>query len=103
MKNFLSVLVFLVLLVSACVQEVTTVKTVEDVCIEICNSAKQDLTDGPCLGNPIPEFSDWVCDVAHSPRQDLDNLPENQCSVYRSGQAHHFVEVDPDCNLIRSV
>lgn len=59
-----------------------------------------DLSAGPCLSNELAH--DWVCDVAHSPRQDIDNLPENQCSAYREGRAHHFVEVDENCELIKS-
>ena len=56
------------------------------------------MTNGPCLSNEIVE--DWVCDVAHSPRQAVDDLPENQCPAY-GDKASHFVEVDPDCNFIR--
>ncbi len=57
-----------------------------------------DMSPGPCLG--VIE-NDWVCDVAHSPRQPVDDLPENQCQAYINGTAHHFVEVTPDCQLIR--
>ncbi len=54
--------------------------------------------------NPIPNLPDWVCDIAHSPRQsEIDDLPENQCSAYREGRAKHFVEVDMNCNLIRAI
>jgi len=61
-----------------------------------------DLSNGPCLLNPIKDLPDWVCDVAHEPRQTADNQPENQCSSFREGKAHHFVEVDTNCNLITS-
>jgi hypothetical protein len=76
-----------------------------DACIDICESVKdvQDLSNGPCIGNPIKDHPGWVCDVAHSPRQAVDNLEENQCSAYREGLATHFVEVDENCNLIRAV
>jgi len=73
-------------------------------CIEECKKAMisgRDLSNGPCLLNPIPNLKDWVCDVAHNPRQPVDNLPENQCSSFREGKANHFVEVDIACNLIR--
>jgi hypothetical protein len=73
-------------------------------CIELCQAEflkGTDLSDGPCLGNPIPGLEDWVCDVAHSPRQAVDNDPANQCSSYRFGQAKHFVEVDESCNFIK--
>ena len=62
----------------------------------------QDLSSGPCLLDPMPNYPEWVCDVAHSPRQDVDNLPQNQCQAYRNGSAMHFVEITPDCILIRA-
>jgi hypothetical protein len=58
-----------------------------------------DLTDGPCLGVVL---ENWVADVAHDPRQEVDDRPENQCEAYRSGEADHFVELDPEGNLIRA-
>ncbi len=45
----------------------------------------------------------WVCDVAHSPREDVDNLPENQCREFGEGKANHFVEVNPNCEFIKAV
>ena len=59
-----------------------------------------DLSKGPCLAEKLIE--DWVFDIAHNPRQAIDNKPENQCVSYRSGRAHHFVEFDPQGNLIRA-
>jgi hypothetical protein len=66
-------------------------------------NADQNLDTGPCLSDNNDEWNvnDWVCDIAHSPRLDIDNLPENQCLAYTEGQAHHFVEVDENCKLIR--
>jgi hypothetical protein len=58
-----------------------------------------DMSPGPCLG-VIKE--DWVADVAHDPRQDVDDEPENQCEAYRSGEADHFIELDPEGEFIRS-
>ena len=58
-----------------------------------------DMTNGPCLGVIKPG---WVADVAHDPRQPVDDEPANQCAEYRSGEADHFVELDPDGNYIRS-
>ena len=75
-------------------------------CIKLCKAALEkglDLSNGPCLGNPIEKLPNWVCDVAHLPRKDVDNKPENQCSVYREGKANHFVEVDEKCNVIRVI
>jgi hypothetical protein len=58
-----------------------------------------DMTNGPCLGLIKPG---WVADVAHDPRQPVDDDPANQCADYRSGEVAHFVELDPDGNFIRS-
>ena len=58
-----------------------------------------DMSRGPCLGVIKPG---WVADVAHDPREDVDDEPENQCAAYREGEADHFVELDPDGNFIRS-
>lgn len=60
----------------------------------------QDLSNGPCLDNSL--IDNWVLDIVHNPRQDVDNLPENQCSAYRDGTAKHFVELDVQGNLIRA-
>jgi hypothetical protein len=113
-KSILIILALIsVLLLSGCVQlgsedtELFKEPTAKSACIDICNSVKgtQDLSNGPCLSDDNPNWNidDWVCDVAHSPRQDIDNLPENQCQEYREGKVHHFVEVDSNCELIRAV
>jgi hypothetical protein len=62
----------------------------------------QNLSAGPCLLDPIPELPNWVCDVAHSPRQDVDNLRENQCDAWHARTADHFVEVTPECAFIQA-
>jgi hypothetical protein len=61
--------------------------------------AGEDLSAGPCLSNAV--ISDWVADIAHNPRTAIDDQPANQCSAYPN-TAHHFVELDPDGNLIRA-
>ncbi len=61
-----------------------------------------DLSAGPCLAETIPGLDDWVVDIAHDPRQDVDDEPQNQCQRYRDGEAHHFVELTPDGRLIRA-
>ena len=76
-------------------------------CVTLCRSKLIDLAEGivagsPCIGNPISGMPDWVCDVAHNPRQKIDDLPENQCSSFRTGRARHFIEVDSNCGFIRS-
>jgi hypothetical protein len=58
-----------------------------------------DISRGPCLG-VIKEG--WVAEVAHDLRQAVDDEPENQCPEYRSGEADHFVELDPDGDFIPS-
>jgi len=59
----------------------------------------QDLSNGPCLSNNL--MPDWVLDIAHDPRQSVDNLPENQCSAFREGEAHHFIEMDESGKIIK--
>lgn len=112
----LPLLVFALFLLSGCVEEkviVNEVSTYEKVesqkaefnavneCIEACSKATIPLSNGPCLLNPMfnPE---WVCDVAHSPRQEIDNQIENQCSAFGK-TASHFIEVTPECELIKQV
>jgi hypothetical protein len=46
-------------------------------------------------------MENWVADVAHDPRQPVDDDPANQCEEFRAGEAEHFVELDPDGNVIR--
>ena len=77
-------------------------------CRNMCQDAlgnSTDLSKGPCLSDNNSNWilSDWVCDVANSPRQNIDNLTVNQCLEYLNGTAHHFVEVSTNCTLIRAV
>ncbi len=60
----------------------------------------EDISTGPCLSDAL--MPNWVLDIAHSPRQSIDDLPENQCPSYREGRSKHFVELDIDGNLIRA-
>lgn len=123
MKKFFIILVVLLIVFSGCAK-----KTADDIinattgigtikkkiqaesdiarsqCVEFCKAAIQNETDiksGPCLGNPIPNMRDWVCDVAHNPRQDVDNKIENQCADFADGKAKHFIEVDENCDFIK--
>ena len=106
MKLNILLIIVLLIFVFGCVAQGTRGEreiAIEN-CIRICESklsAKEDLSNGPCLSNNVT--TDWVCDVAHSPRQEIDNLAENQCPSYRAGEAHHFVELDPNCNLIKAI
>jgi hypothetical protein len=114
--NPLKTILFLVvmtgiILISGCTQpasqETQSVsEQAKEKCINICMTISSDLTGrSPCLSDNNPEWniSDWVCDVAHSPREAVDNLPENQCAEFREGGAHHFVEVDTQCEFIKSM
>jgi hypothetical protein len=62
----------------------------------------QELSAGPCISESLSGLPDWVADIAHDPRQPVDDEPANQCQRYRSGQAHHFVELNVDGQLIRA-
>lgn len=59
-----------------------------------------DFKNGPCIADNL--MPDWVADIAHEPRQAVDDQPENQCLRYREGQAHHFVELTPSGEFIRA-
>jgi hypothetical protein len=61
-----------------------------------------DLSSGPCISESLPGLPDWVADVAHDPREDVDDDPANQCQRYRDGEADHFVELTPEGELIRA-
>lgn len=62
----------------------------------------EDLGPGPCIAEALPELADWVADVAHDPRTEMDDDPGHQCRRYREGEASHFVELTPDGELIRA-
>ena len=64
--------------------------------------AKRDLSSGPCLSESLPGISDWALDIAHDPRQPVDDRPANQCQSVRDGDTDHFVELAPDGQLIRA-
>jgi hypothetical protein len=96
-----------ILLLSGCISEET--KTDQERAVLACTnecktwlSAGKILSNGPCLLNTIQDVKDWVCDVAHNPRQIIDDSPNNQCSAFREGKAHHFVEVDLNCESIKT-
>jgi len=63
-------------------------------------SAGTNFSNGPCLSNNL--LPGWVADIAHKPRQAVDDLPENQCEAFLKGKARHFVELDIEGNLIRA-
>src|SRR3989344_7796669 len=51
-----------------------------------------NFSNGPCLSNDL--VKGWVLDLVHSPRESIDNLPENQCAALREGRSTHFIEMD---------
>jgi hypothetical protein len=59
----------------------------------------RDLSNGPCLTNDL--IPGWVADVVHNPREQVDDLPENQCQAYIEGRAKQFVELDLKGNIVR--
>ena len=105
-----SIILFLIIIIplSGCTNQTIIEDRAVAVCVEACNNYKENLSNGPCLLNPMqaeenfPNLSKWVCDVAHSPRQNVDNQIENQCSAFREGIADHFVEVDTNCKFIQA-
>ena len=72
----------------------------QQLCQDTLSSDGVDFEVGPCLSNEIAP--DWVCDVAHEPRQAVDNEAANQCEAFRAGRASHFVEVDGNCNVVQA-
>ncbi len=73
-------------------------------CKELCEKAKKEIKlNSQCLSDLYEwQIQDWVCDIAHWPREEIDNVIENQCQKYREGKANHFVELDENCSFIRA-
>lgn len=59
--------------------------------------ANINFTSGPCLGT----VDGYAVDIAHSPRQAIDDLPKNQCPNYVNGKVTHFVELTEGGSIIR--
>ena len=70
----------------------------QQACYKALNEGK-DLSQGPCLLDPMSD-SNWVCDIAHKPREAVDNERENQCDSWHNGSAKHFIELTPECEFI---
>lgn len=110
MKFALIAVIVMITLCSGCVEPVTdaantigskisNTDTAIARCIDLCEHYDGDLNASPCLSNVI--IDNWVCDVAHLPRQDVDNAIENQCAAYLNKTAKHFVELNEMCGLIK--
>lgn len=63
-------------------------------------AAGVNMSAGPCLADKV--IDDWAADVAHSPREEVDDLPENQCQSFRDGKVKHFVELDTEGKFLRA-
>lgn len=61
----------------------------------------RDFSEGPCLSDAL--MPNWVVDIAHNPRISADDLPQNMCPGFLQGNAQHFIELDPEGNLIRAL
>ncbi len=106
-KSASIILVLIVIFLSGCANQETKTDSerATTTCVNECKAwlnVSKDLNNGPCLLNPIPDIPDWVCDVAHNPRQSIDDDSKNQCSAFRERKANHFIEVDLNCELIKA-
>lgn len=113
-KNLLFAIILIVILVSACTIYVVNNGGFnpgrKDTLDAAINQAKYlyrlkkeegtDFSKGPCLTNAL--MSGWVLDIVHNPKEQVDDLVENQCSSYINGQAKHFVELDINGSLVRA-
>ncbi len=55
-----------------------------------------------CLGI-VGNNTKYAVDIVSVPRNSVDNLPENQCSEYRTKQVTHFIELDKEGDIVRIV
>lgn len=65
-------------------------------------AAGEDLAAGPCIAEELPGLPEWVADVAHDPREAIDDDSANQCKSFGAGEATHFVELTPEGELIQA-
>lgn len=107
-KIVLIALLAMTVLIAGCVNKEAREREseIESLIQECKNACKEaiangiDLSNGPCLLDPMSNSS-WVCDIAHKPREAIDNLKENQCKAWHNKTATHFIELTPNCELIR--
>lgn len=64
--------------------------------IEKFNNFEEE-KNSQCLGI----CGDYAIDIVHVPRDEEDNLIENQCDDY--GNVNHFIELDKEGNIVRIV
>lgn len=105
LQLFFAVLIVAIIIVSGCTASNNGAGAPEaslkcqNKCIQLA-STKTDFSRGPCIDDSI--MAGWVCDMAHSPREAVDDEPANQCPSFGK-TAHHFVEVSESCRVIRVV
>ncbi len=100
-KSFF-VILFSMIFLAGCVSRSPESAAIEN-CELLCKNSKMNLSRGPCLSDYYEwNVTDWVCDIAHNPRTQEDNDVQNQCKQFLNGNAHHFVELTPDCKFIRA-
>jgi hypothetical protein len=53
--------------------------------------------ESQCLGT----CGDFAVDIVNVPRDEMDNLEENQCADFRAGKLGHFIELDKNGETVR--
>ena len=99
--------ILVVLFLSPLAALATSESAAKERAVAICNQQKKKIAPekwekGPCISDGQNGLTDWVVDVAHSPRQEVDDQPSNQCSAFLHNKIKNFVELDTSCNVIRS-
>jgi hypothetical protein len=61
----------------------------------------RDMSEGPCIADPLPANEDWVVVVVREPR-DADRDAAERCSAFADGRADHVVELDEFGHVIRA-
>lgn len=93
--------------VLSCVETRTETKSIapEEVakalCVRECISrlsTGEDLRLGPCLSDAIAPG--WACDIAHDPREPVDDRAPFSCPVTTSGKPYRLVELDGTCGVL---
>lgn len=66
------------------------------------NSARKVIFNSQCLGTVhLPIGVGYAVDIVHVPRIPEDDLKENQCSSFFSGEAEHFIELNSKGEIVR--
>ncbi len=86
-------------------QEVVKQKSAVDKASELYETRKNGgmVFNSQCLGVVGEGGERYAVDIVHVPRTSEDNLEENQCEAYRTGEVKRFIELDKDGELVRVV